>query len=370
MNLQMKKYRAAIIGLGRMGSLTNYINPQLNEIWTHAGAYKNCDRTELVAACDILDEKIEFFERLWGKVNFYKNYKEMLSKEKLDVVSICTWPKRHHEMVLESIKSGVKAIYCEKPISLCLNEADEMIRTAEKNNSILGINFQRRWDSKYIKVRKMLNSGDIGKLQTIVGYSDTALLENSIHMIDILRYFAGDVDSLSAEIDRDFIRIVDGKADPGACINFNFKNGTKGFLKATGKNRFYHGFEVDMQGTEGRIRITNFGRDFELWKYAPSEEYKGYLMHKKMTFPNVKKNEKMVAAVNNLLDAVEGKEECICTGRDGKAALEIIIAAHKSDKEKRNVQLPLPMDEKLIDDITSYSGLNLSGENRSGVDFK
>lgn len=368
--MESKIYRAGIIGLGRMGSLFNYINLANKEKWTHANAYKTCERTRLIAACDILDEKIELFSKLWGKANFYKDYREMLTKEKLDIVSICTWPELHYEMVLNSIKAGVKAIYCEKPISLRLDEAEEMVKKAKENNVVLAINFQRRWDSSYIKVKEMINNGKIGKLQSIVGYSDTALLENSIHMIDMMRYFAGDVDSLSAELDRSFIRIVQEKADPGAFINFDFKNGVKGFLKATGKTRFYHGFELDMQGTEGRIRITNFGRDFEFWRYAPSREYKGYLMLKRQKFSHIIKNENMVEAVNNIIDAVEKKKECICTANDGKAALEIIIAAHKSDLEKLKVRLPLAINEKLRDDLNHYKGLNLSDETRGGVDFK
>lgn len=366
----MKQYRAGIIGLGRMGSLFNYINPANKEIWTHAGAYKNCNRTELVAACDILDKKIGLFGKLWGRANFYKDYREMLAKENLDIVSICTWPELHHEMVLESIKAGVKAVYCEKPASQFLDEADEMVEKAREKDVVLAMNFQRRWDSNYMKIKNMLQTGEIGRLETVVGYADTALLENSIHMIDIMRYFAGDVDSLSAELDRNFIRVVQGKADPGACINFNFKNGVKGFLKATGKTRFYHGFELDMQGTEGRIKITNFGSEFELWKYVPSSTYKGYLLLEKQEFPHQARNEKMVEAVNNIIDAIEKKKECICTGNDGKAALEVIIAAHKSDNEKNKVKLPLDINEKLIDDLESYQGLNLSDESRSGVDFK
>ena len=66
--------------------------------------------------------------------------------ESLDIVSICTWPPLHCEMVVAAAESGVKAILCEKPMALNLKEADQMLDSCEKSGTKLVVGHQHRFD--------------------------------------------------------------------------------------------------------------------------------------------------------------------------------------------------------------------------------
>jgi predicted dehydrogenase len=318
-------------------------DPRRSGIWTHAGAYTQVSQTEIVSIADSDQDKIDMFKRRWGEAESYLVYEEMLDRERLDIISICTPPKLHHEMVLKAARSGVKTIFCEKPMAGDLKEADDMISVCRERNVLLAVNHVKRWDTHYLKAKELAESGAIGSLQTVVGYGDTALSTNAIHLIDMIRFFAGDVEWLLGSLQGDYVRVVDGTPDPGAVGFLSFKSGAKGLLKATGKDWTYHGFEVDLMGDEGRLRMFNCDRDLEWWRFDGSSSYSGYKEMKCVgSFPQAQGGDRMVAAVRNIVACLEEGERCFCTGEDGRAALEIIEGFHRSSMGgEEKVFLPL-----------------------------
>lgn len=156
----LKTYRVGIIGCGHIGI-------ELPD--NHKLAYESCLQTKLVALCD--DKK--------DIPNAYKNYMEMVEKEHLDIVSVCTPPETHCQIVCD-IVHHVKAIYCEKPIALTLLEAREMINTCHNHNVILQINHQRRFRPPVFRFsRGIMNTGS--------------------HMFDLLRHLFGELEYLTWE---------------------------------------------------------------------------------------------------------------------------------------------------------------------------
>jgi hypothetical protein len=140
----MKKYRAGIIGLGRVGA-------QWDD--SHFNAYLKHPRIELVALCD-LNPHEEFYS-----FQDYQDYLEMVKLENLDIVSVCTPPSTHCQIIC-GIAPYVKGIYCEKPIAETLEDADKMILTCREHNVKLQINHQRRWNTPVFTFsRGILNSG-------------------------------------------------------------------------------------------------------------------------------------------------------------------------------------------------------------------
>lgn len=154
----LKIYRAGIIGCGFIG---------VEAPDNHKVAYEQCLQTNLVAFCDI-EKDIP---------NVYRDYMTMVETEKLDIVSVCTPPETHCEIVCD-IVPYVKAIYCEKPIALNLKDAQEMIETCHEYKVILQINHQRRFKTPVFRFsRGILNTGT--------------------HMFDLLRYLFGKVELLT-----------------------------------------------------------------------------------------------------------------------------------------------------------------------------
>ena len=122
----MKTYTVGIIGCGRIASLLEQ-EPERGTPNTHAGCYDTCDRTRIVAGADASDERRVAFGQRWDVSSMYSEWREMLEKEQLDIVSICTYPVPHRDMVVAAAESGAKAVFCEKSIAITLRQADEMI---------------------------------------------------------------------------------------------------------------------------------------------------------------------------------------------------------------------------------------------------
>ncbi len=137
-------YRTAVIGCGKIGAT-----------WSdsHRVIYQQCARTELVALCDI-----DLWKIPWGYQE-YTDYMDMVTNEKLDIVSVCTPPETHCQIVCD-IAPFVKGIYCEKPIATTLEDADKMIEVCRKHNVVLQVNHQRRfYKPVFTFSRGILNSG-------------------------------------------------------------------------------------------------------------------------------------------------------------------------------------------------------------------
>lgn len=331
----IKKYRVGIIGCGRMASLFEE-DPLMKKPCTHAGAYNSIPQTEIVSACDIRNDRLSKFSKKWSVKSLYTNYKEMLKKERLDIVSVCTHAPKHHEITIEAAEAGVSAIFCEKPMATCLKEADEMIKVCKKNNVILVIDHTRRWDSDYRKVKEIIDSGKIEKIIVVNSYSTAGLLNAGTHLFDLLRFYNGDVDSVFGHLK------LDGTTDPSGIGLLNFKNGSFGFFDCDFRN--YLLFEIDLVGSNGRIiagGMIRGDKGFELWYPIASKYQSGLFELYKNNLPKLSGSMPLVNAVHEIIESIETGKKPVCTGEDGRAALEIALAFHESDRLGKKIKLPL-----------------------------
>ncbi|HEY3129508.1 MAG TPA: Gfo/Idh/MocA family oxidoreductase, partial [Acidobacteriota bacterium] len=197
-------FRVGIIGLGRIATTLE------DEVgipgFSITGAFNVLPETRVVAGCNRGEERRRKFGERWGVKALYHDYREMLEKEKLDIVAVATQPPLHPEMVIAAAEAGVSGILCEKPMALSLGECDAMLAACEKSKVKLAINFSNRWSGQHEAVRQLSNSGRWGPLLHIVACShgckptpeweaDTEgpLLHDAIHMLDLMRFFGGDV---------------------------------------------------------------------------------------------------------------------------------------------------------------------------------
>lgn len=336
-------YKVGIIGCGLIASIFE------DDVWrehpcTHAGAYNTVKETKIVAAADINKGRLNAFSKRWGVKSVYEDYNKMLEKEDLDIVAVTANTAMHCEITIEAAKTGVKTIFCEKPIATCLKEADEMIKICNKEHVKLIINHTRRWDPYYQKAKELIDCGEIGDLTSILGYFTSGLLIIGTHLFDTFRFFSGDVEQVIANIEE--IDNANGyqKTDPSGSGLLFFKNGVIGTAIGSSKKQYLI-FEIDIHGTQGRINIRDNGEIFELW--TPDKEKKriDYNTDTKLIldkFPLVKRKNSMIVAVEDVIKTIKEDSEGMCTGVDGRAALELTLAFHKSSQEEgRKVSLPL-----------------------------
>ncbi len=150
-----KKLRIGIVGTGWISH-------------NHAVEYLKMDDAEIVAACDLIPGKAEAFckERGLENVRCYTSDKEMYEKESLDAVSICTYNKTHAECAINAMRAGVHVLL-EKPMCVTTEEAVELMRVEKETGKILSIGFQPRFDPDMKLLKKVVQSGVLGKIYYI-----------------------------------------------------------------------------------------------------------------------------------------------------------------------------------------------------------
>jgi UDP-N-acetyl-2-amino-2-deoxyglucuronate dehydrogenase len=273
-------YRAAIIGLSWIGADPPQpaTDPLLGTATpgTHASAMATIPEIEVVAGCDIFPAAREQFLARWGSVwpgvRVYEDFKELLAKEPVDFLSIVTPDHLHAPVLFAGLEAGVKGIFCDKPLSIDLAEADRMVAAARAAGVPLSVNYGRRWYPEYVEARRLIRDGAIGELVQVLiesGGPRAMLWRIHTHAIDLINYFA---DAEPAWVWADLERGMedygtqykgdggrDASKEPGVNAYIAFSNGIRGIL--TGWKRIPQDMVVHLVGTAGRIEL-----DVEGWR--------------------------------------------------------------------------------------------------------
>lgn len=153
-----KTMRVAIIGCGWIAG-------------SHIKAYLNQPDVEIVAGADLIPGKAAAFMAKYGVENVktdYASHKELLDDESLalDAVSICTYNRQHAEPAIYALKKGINVLL-EKPFTVTLDEAIEVMKAEKESGKILSIGFQPRFDENMEMINKIVQSGELGEIYYI-----------------------------------------------------------------------------------------------------------------------------------------------------------------------------------------------------------
>jgi|EP01043_Picozoa_sp_COSAG02_P002998 predicted dehydrogenase len=188
----------------------------------HSPAYEACERTELVAGCDLRPEvRKEWGERFGlSEDHVYSDYKEMLAKEKPDIVSVCTQPEHRAAIIIYAAQHGARAIYAEKALCASVDEADAIHACLKEHGVILNLGTNRRYDNGYEAARAKIWSGELGSLKTIVMHSTSSLFNGASHCLDVANFLNNDspVQWLQADLEQEgaggAVTLTDGSKAP------------------------------------------------------------------------------------------------------------------------------------------------------------
>ena len=150
-----KKVKVGIIGTGWIAE-------------AHAVGYKQMEDVEIVAAADLVPGKAEKFCKDNGLegVRCYESGHAMLEAEELDAVSICTYNCQHAPCAIDALEHGVH-VMLEKPFTVTVEEAVEVMRAEKKSGKILTIGFQPRMSVNMQRIKQIVDSGELGKIYYI-----------------------------------------------------------------------------------------------------------------------------------------------------------------------------------------------------------
>lgn len=337
-------YRAAVIGLGRMGSTFDDEIRQGGQFfmpYCHAPTYAASPYTELVAGADPHAEQGAIFAERWGlkEGQIYSDHREMLEAERPDFVSMCTTARLRAEIMIDAINAGVKAIWAEKPFTLSLAEADEVLDLCDRKGVAVAVNCSRRYNVFFTEARRMVEEGELGELLQITAYTQCNLSSNGSHAIDTMRYLVGaDVEWVFGEMESD--EKAAGDEDLMGNGYMVFDNGVRGFLRGTPTGAAP--WEFDLIGTEGRVRSLAQGMETQYYRWVPGGP-RGRSLPARAPFPLPTDIPSMgFAVIEDLIQCLDSGAAPRCSGEDGRKALEIAIALRESHRRGgRRVELPL-----------------------------
>ncbi|MBI4531427.1 MAG: Gfo/Idh/MocA family oxidoreductase [Candidatus Latescibacteria bacterium] len=352
----MTMYRVGIMGCGRIASTFEDVSPVHPA--SIAGAFAALPNARIVAAANRGRGRLEAFGKRWGVTALYHDYRKMLRREELDIVCVATHPELHAEMVVAAAETGAKGIFCEKPMSLSLGACDAMIRACEERGTKLLINSTRRWSGQYEMIRRLVERGDLGNLLHIVAHCEGCkpvpewqadyegpLLHDAVHTFDTMRFIAGDVEWVLGTATR---RSQPFRVEDTSYSIIQFKNGVDGVVIVDELTE-YERWDIECQFTRGMVKLgTNAG----FWVSREEEFEKPWwyeLVVGEMP-PPAWEEQGILLAARDLIGAIEEGRECRCTGYDGRAAIEVIMAIYESERRgNTRAHLPLGVEESLVD---------------------
>ncbi|HLT58262.1 MAG TPA: Gfo/Idh/MocA family oxidoreductase [Limnochordales bacterium] len=264
----MSIYRAALIGCSRMGAfIDNEIPPERAHILplSHAAGYEAVPRTRLVALADLRPDVLERAGQRYGvaKEHQYTDYREMIVRERPDIVSIATQPEGRADIIRFVVEHGVKAIFCEKPLAASLAETMEIARLVKEHGVVFNLSTGRRWAPGNEIIRSFVDDQTLGPLQALISYSVGTLFNMGSHYIDLLSYLNQDVPAAwvqahlaggDSPFEGDIVR-----QDPNVFGVIMYENGVTAHLLATSRTA-----EFEAIFARGAAASLNNGLDWEL----------------------------------------------------------------------------------------------------------
>jgi len=356
----MSKLRVGIIGTGKKkprGDSTGFAMA-----YEHANGYLALGNCEIVSCADIVRENAEAFAAVYKVPKIYTDYQEMLSKESLDIVSICTWTHLHSKMVIDCAKAGVRAIHCEKPMADTWGGAKRMYEECKKHNVQLTFNHQRRFGKPFRMARELLKSGEIGQLVRLEGSCDN-LFDWGSHYVDMFSFYNDETPAEWAmgQIDCSETKLMFGiPVETYGVFLWKYRNDVHG-LMVTGRAVEAIGVNNRLIGTDGVIEVgAADGANIRIKRRGSSQwktiDTQGEGLHG----PGY-----VERAIADVVDALLNDREPELSARKALNATEIIFACYESSRRRALVRLPLEIeDNPLIEMIKSGTLSQLRVEGR------
>jgi UDP-N-acetyl-2-amino-2-deoxyglucuronate dehydrogenase len=355
------RLRTALVGCGKVAG-------------THALAFQELPNSEFVAACGHSPDRTQAFAAKY-QVNGYTDLAEMLEREKVDVLSICTPHVQHPAAVEIAAAAGVHVI-AEKPLAVDLISCDRAIAATRAAGVKLGVISQRRWYEPVQRMKDAIETGKIGKpalvLVTMLGWRDPAyylsdpwrgtwkgegggvVVSQAPHYLDLLSWFMGPAVDIHAYWDN--YNHPGIEVDDTVVASIRFQNGGMGSVVLSNSQRpglygkiHIHGSSGASVGAEidsGSPFISGVTEKMDppfndLWT-IPGEEGKLELWNREdRSRPwNVMTHYHKVQLAD-FLDAVSEDRAPMVDGEAGRRVVELFTAVYRSQSEHASQRLPL-----------------------------
>ncbi len=329
----------------------------------HAKGIQSAKGAKLVAVADIIPEKAqrlaeEYSTEEDGPVAWYKDYQDLLRRDDIHVVCICTPSGMHANTAVDAAQAG-KHVLTEKPMAITLPQLDRMIAACRKAGVKLGTIFQRRTYESSRQIKHAIEQGKLGKLvlgDAYLKYYRTqeyyngaswrgtweldgggALMNQGVHGVDLLQWLMGGVERVYA---RAAALVHDIEVEDTAVAVVRYKSGALGVIE--GATSVYPGLEtrLEIHGEKGTVILEE--QTIKRWSLideeepgsgaaAPAEEAGG------SSDPAAIASVGFMRQIQDMVDAVREDREPLVSGEEGRKAVEIILAIYESARTGQEV---------------------------------
>ncbi|CAG9620796.1 Gfo/Idh/MocA family protein [Sutcliffiella rhizosphaerae] len=340
----MNKLRVGVVGCGSIAK------------HRHLPEYHANQNVELVALCDVVLERAEHAVETYGG-KAYSNYQEMIDREELDIVSVCTPNYLHAPVSIYASKSGVHVL-CEKPMATSKEEADEMIAAAKASGTKLMIAHNQRFVPSHQKARQLIESGEVGKIysfRTAFGHPGPegwsvdgkdswffrkeeafigAMGDLGVHKSDLMRYLLGEeIVEVGAFIETSAKENTD--VDDTAVCALKTESGIVGTLAASWSYKREDNSTI-IYAEKAVLRLEDDPTHSLVVQYATGETVR-YELGKIQS--NESGGQTGSHVVDHFVESILENKEVLVDGNEGKNSLMVILGALESNETKRIVNI-------------------------------
>ena len=337
--METRKFRTVIVGSGNIFPM-------------HAIPVMKEEQAQLVAVCDVKPERAQAAAERFG-CKAYTDFEQMLTCEKPDVVHICTPHYLHAPLACLAMERGCHVL-TEKPMAIALEDAREMLRTAERTGKTLGVIFQNRYNAGSQLIRQCLDRGELGEVRAArffltwdrspAYYSKSdwkgtwdkegggVLIDQAIHTLDLMRWLVGRpvVDVQASMANRAHPEISVEDTAEGRIL---FEGGVYGAFYVMNYYCEDEAIRLELNCTEGkailkgpkaRVELNN-GRVYfaendprEMFEYGDVKQYWG-TSH--------------IKQIHNFYQHLAGKEALYITAQDAFRTQELVCALYEQGRK-------------------------------------
>lgn len=363
----MRKVKIAFIGLGTIGQY-------------HLSNLSKIDNTELAAVCDIKSDVAEKTASQYG-CKWFTNHNELLDSKICEAVLIATPHYMHTRIGIDALDAGYH-VMVEKPISVHKTDCEKLISAHKNKKQVFAAMFNQRTDPKYIKLKQLIDSGELGKLfrvtwvitdwfrtnayyatgswrATWAGEGGGVLLNQCPHQLDLFQWICGmptKVHGFCGLGKRHNIEVEDE-----VTAYFEFANGATGvFIASTGEAPGTNRLEIC--GDKGKVIVEegikfmrNEAGAIEYIQNSPGIDTKPDVWN--IDIPITGAGDQHIGVIKNFSDAILNGAELIAPAQEGILSIELANSILYSSLTNQTVELPLngTMYEKKLQELISNS---------------
>ena len=364
----MNKVKIAIVGCGS------------TMMYMYGHVFKYLDNAVLAAVMDVDEARAKLAQSRYGAAVVYADYDRMLADDEIEAVIIATPVFLHHEHVLKAAAAG-KHVLCEKPLARTIDECDQMIAACSQNNVLLMTGFMKRFNENFRIAKQLVDAGRLGEIIQVRAQWDLPApemdelhwryalpawggiyLDHGAHVIDLCCWWAGDVETVSAEIG---VLRPKSETDDQAVVTLRHINGAVSHHHMT---CMWHKdtLEVyEIYGTKATLELKLYGaiscmttEPFAIRLYENggrtitdlSPYYQGtgdddsdptFGPTCLDVYDKTRDTSQYLKELSYFCDCVQNQQMPDITGIEGRRAIEIVNAAFLSSWQGKKIKLPL-----------------------------